>query len=192
MRLWQEHPGGNTLAGNRWLSHRTYHGWVTTSRTLDSIGGYSSSSGIFAIGEDRVALSGTAVTPSLLAMIGAAPQLGRWFSETDALPGAARVVVLSDRLWRERFGSRPDLAGTVIRIDDQPSTIIGVAPPTLRFPDEKVQFWVPYAVPTIQAEPLRTFGFNAVARLSQGATAAQVGSAHAEGVPRTRSSVTSM
>ena len=57
VRLWEEHPGGNTLAGNRWLSHRTYHGWVTTSRTLDSIAGYSSSSGIFAIGEDRVALS---------------------------------------------------------------------------------------------------------------------------------------
>ena len=183
VRLWEEHPGGNTLAGNRWLSHRTYHGWVTTSRTLDSIGGYSSASGIFAIGEDRVALSGTAVTPSLLAMIGAAPQLGRWFTETDALPGAARVVVLSDRLWHERFGSRPDVAGTVIRIDDQPGTVIGVAPPTLRFPDEKVQFWIPYAVPTVQAEPVRTFGFNAVARLSPGATAAQV---EAEGTSAAR------
>jgi predicted permease len=174
VRLWEEQPGGNTLAGNRWLSHRTYHSWIATPRTLASIGGYVNSSGIVRIGDEGVALPGVALTPSLVAMIGTAPQLGRWFNENDAHPSAARVVVLSHRLWQERFGGRADVIGTVIRKDDQTCTVIGVAPPTLRFPDERAQFWVPYAVPTIEAEPVRTVGFNAVARLAPGATPAQV------------------
>ena len=174
VRLWEEHPGGNTLAGNRWLSHRTYHSWIDSPTTLTSIGGYINLRGIIRIGDKGVALRGAALTPSLVGMIGAAPQLGRWFSENEALPSAARVVVLSHRVWQERFGGRADVIGTVIRIDDQPCTVIGVASPSLRFPDEQAQFWQPYAVPTIAAEPRRTLGFNAIARLLPGATPAQV------------------
>lgn len=190
-RLWEEHPGGNTLAGNRWLSHRTYHHWIAGAATVSSIGGYVHSSGTFRIGDEGVALSGAALTPSLVGMIGAAPQLGRWFKESEALSGAPRVVVLSHRAWRERFAGRADVIGTVIRIDDQPCTVIGVAPPTFRFPDERAQFWLPYAVPTIEAEPVRTLGFNAVARLSAGATSAHVeaeGTAAARAVDRPPSS----
>ena len=183
VRLWEEHPGGNTLAGNRWLSHRTYQRWVAKPRTLTSIGGYVSSSGIVRIGDDSVALAGAALTPSLVEMIGWVPQLGRWFSESEAAPNAARVVVLSDHLWQERFSKRPDVVGAVVRIDDQPCTIIGVAPPNFQFPNDRVQFWVPYAVPTIESEPVRTAGFNAVARLAPGASAAQV---EAEGTAAAR------
>jgi putative ABC transport system permease protein len=186
VRLWEEQPGGNTLAGNRWLSHRTYHSWIGSPRTLTSIGGYINSSGIVRIGDEGVALPGAALTPSLVGMIGAAPELGRWFNESEALPNAARVVVLSHRVWQERFSSRAEVIGTVIRIDDQPCSVIGVAPPSLRFPDERAQFWVPYAVPTIEAEPVRTVGFNAVARLSPGATAEQV---EAEGTAAARALV---
>jgi predicted permease len=191
VRLWEEQPGGNTLAGNRWLSHRTYQSWITVPRTFTSIGGYVSSSGILRIGDEGVEIPGAALTPSLVGMIGAAPQLGRWFNESDGLPGAARVVVLSHRIWQERFGGRADIVGAAIRLDDQPCTVIGVAPPSVRFPDERAQFWVPYAVPTIQAEPVRTVGFNAVAHLSPGVTAEQVeaeGTAAARALPRPPSS----
>ena len=172
VRLWEEHPGGGTIAGNRWLSHRTYEGWVASARTVSSIGGYINSSGIVRIGDEGVALRGVGLTPSMVQMIGAVPRLGRWFTDSEATPGAARVIVLSHRLWLERFGGRADVIGSVIRLDDQPCTIVGVAPATLRFPDDEVQFWVPYAVPTLAAEPLRTVGFNAVARLAGTASAA--------------------
>jgi predicted permease len=174
VRLWEEHPGGDTLAGNRWLSHRTYHSWIADPRTLTSIGGFINSSGVLWIDDEGVALPGASLTPSLLAMLGAAPELGRWFNEDDALSSAARVVVLSHRVWRERFGGRRDVIGTVLRINDERCIVIGVASPSFRFPDERTQFWRPYAVPTIAAEPVRTLGFNAVARLSPGTTPAQV------------------
>jgi predicted permease len=183
VRLWEEHPGGNTLAGNRWLSHRTYHSWMARPRTLASIGGYISSSGIVRIGDEAVALPGAALTPSLVGMMGAAPQLGRWFNENEALPSAAGVVVLGHRVWQDRFGGRADVIGTVIRIDDQPYAVVGVAAPSFRFPDERAQMWLPYAVPTIGAEPVRTLGFNAVARLAPGATPAQM---EAEGTAAAR------
>ena len=99
------------------------------------------------------------------------------------LPAAPRVVVLSHRVWQERFGSRADVIGRVIRLDDQPATVIGVTRAGWRFPDERAQFWVPYAVPTIEAEPVRTMGFNAIAHLSPGATASQV---EAEGTAAAR------
>lgn len=60
-----------------------------------------------------------------------------------------------------------------------------------RFPDERAQFWVPYAVPTIEAEPVRTIGFNAIGRLKSGVTPAQVeveGTMAARALPRLPSS----
>jgi putative ABC transport system permease protein len=183
VRLWEEHPGGNTLAGNRWLSHRTYQLWMAGPRTVTAIGGYVSASAVVRIGSDAVALPGVGLTPSLVAMIGAAPALGRWFDERDAGPGSPRVLVLSHRLWQDRFGGRSDVVGATIRLDDQPATIVGIASPDVRFPDERARFWVPYAVPSVAAEPRRTMGFNAVARLAPGVTPAQ---AEAEGTAAAR------
>jgi predicted permease len=182
-RLWEEHPGGNTLAGNRWLSHRTYEGWVAGARTITAIGGYVNSTGVLRFGDEGVALRGVGLTPSLVQMIGATPQLGRWFTDADATPGAAAVIVLSHRVWQERLGGRDDVVGKVIRLNDEPCTIVGVAPATLRFPDEQVRFWVPFVVPSVAVEPLRTMGFNAVGRLAPNATLAEV---EAEGTAAAR------
>jgi putative ABC transport system permease protein len=191
VRLWEEHPGGNTMAGNRWLSHRTYHSWVASPRALTAIGGYIHSSVVVWIGDQGVALPAAGLTPSLVRMFGPAPQLGRWFSEHDVMPGAARVAVLGHRLWQERFGGRADVIGSVIRLNDRPCTVVGVASASFRFPDERAEIWVPYAVPTIEAEPVRTVGFNAVARLTPGVSPGQVeaeGTAAARAVERPPSS----
>jgi hypothetical protein len=56
------------------------------------------------------------------------------------------VVVLSDRLWRDRYGADQAILGRQLTIDEQPHTIVGVARPNLRFPDDRVLFWVPNAI----------------------------------------------
>ncbi len=57
------------------------------------------------------------------------PQAGRWFVESDDQIGAARVVVLSDQLWRDRFARSPDTIGQNIEVDGIAHQIIGVMPP---------------------------------------------------------------
>ena len=185
-RLWEEHPGASTIAGNRWLSHRTYHSWISQAQTVEAIGGYTNTTRVVRIDGQNIAVRSATLTPSLVAMIGAAPQMGRWFDDREATTGSDRVVVLSHRLWSERLGRRADVIGTTLHIDEQPYAVIGVAPPQLLFPDREVEFWLPYAVPTIEAEPARTMGFNAIARLAPGATPEQ---AEAEGTAAARAMV---
>jgi predicted permease len=186
VRLWEEHPGANTIAGNRWLSHRTYHSWISRRRTVEAIGGYSNTTRVVRIDGESFAVRSVAMTPTLVAMMGAAPSMGRWFDESETTAGSDRVVVLSHRMWSERFGRRADVIGTPVQIDEQPYVVIGVAPPQLLFPDREVECWLPYAVPTIEAEPVRTMGFNAIARLAPGVTPEQV---EAEGTAAARATV---
>lgn len=187
VRLWEEHPGAHTIAGGRWLSHWTHHAWAGRQRTLAEVGGYTTWSTTFKVNDEGFPVGGASLTPSLVRMIGAQPAIGRWFTNADAAPGAPPVVVLSHRLWQERFGGRTNALGRTIVIDDEPVTIVGVAGPDMQFPIDRSDCWRPYAVPTPAAEPRATVGFNAVARLAPGVSPAQVeaeGTAAARSVPR--------
>src|SRR4051812_45306218 len=67
-------------------------------------------------------ISGTMVTPSLFPLLKTRPALGRTFSEDDAKIGAPKTVVLSDVLWRNRFGANPKIVDTEIRLNGEPYT----------------------------------------------------------------------
>ncbi len=85
-------------------------------------------------------------TPSLLRMMGYGYPLtlGRDFLDEETTPGRDRVVLLSHRLWRERFGSNPQIAGSQVRIDGVPYTVIGVLAPGAG-DRHAYQMWMPLA-----------------------------------------------
>ena len=91
-------------------------------------------------------LFGTAVTPSLFALLRTTPQLGRLFTVADAVQGAPRVVLLSHALWASRFGSDPDAVGVRVEIEDEPHIVVGVMPPGFEPPYGSPQFWTPLVV----------------------------------------------
>jgi predicted permease len=93
-------------------------------------------------GGEPLRIDGLRVTPSALAMVGAPIQLGRWFNAEEDRPGAAQAVVLGHALWRDRFKSDPAALGTQIRVNGEWSTVVGVAPPNYKFPQE-AEAWVP-------------------------------------------------
>jgi putative ABC transport system permease protein len=64
-------------------------------------------------------------------LLGVSPALGRDFRPEEDRPDAWRVVLLSDRLWRRRFGADPSIVGRTIRIHDRPYLVAGVMPPSL-------------------------------------------------------------
>jgi predicted permease len=76
-------------------------------------------------------------------LLGVRPALGRVFQPEEDRPGSDNVVILSDRLWRERFGADRGIIGRSVRLDGRPCTVIGVMPASLDFFIMGEQLWVP-------------------------------------------------
>jgi predicted permease len=117
---------------------------------------------------------GVRATPSLFATLGVAPALGRAFTEGEAEPGADRVVVLGDAMWRNRFGADPAIVGRDIRLDGESYRVVGVMPRGFMFPDRETALYVPFAfTPAQKADTERGHEFStSIARLAPGATIA--------------------
>jgi putative ABC transport system permease protein len=80
-------------------------------------------------------------------LLGAKAQLGRVFQQEDYSPGIAEIAVISDSLWKRRYGSDPNALGKKFRLDNDLYTIVGVMPPGFRHPGQVIQteadVWAP-------------------------------------------------
>lgn len=86
---------------------------------------------------------GAAVTPDVFPTLRVEPALGRGITESDVeRVGAEPVVVISDALWRERFGADPGVLGRHVRVDGRPHTVVGVMARGFAFPDD-TDVWRP-------------------------------------------------
>ena len=72
-------------------------------------------------------------TPNLFKVLGVQPARGRGFAPNEGGPGRPAVIVLSDNLWRDRFGGDPGIIGSEVRLDGRPFTVIGVTRPGFHF-----------------------------------------------------------
>jgi predicted permease len=111
-------------------------------------------------GKGPEVVAGSNVTPDLPRVLGVAPTMGRFFSEQ---PGA-REVLISSRLWRERFGSAPDILGQGLALDGNVFTVVGVMPPGYNVPGQNTgDAWV--AVPIREPNRRGPFWLRVVVRL---------------------------
>ena len=87
------------------------------------------------------------VSASYFAMLRANARIGRVFGPSDYQPGISEVTVITDGLWKRRFGQDPNIIGRKVRLDDDAYTIIGVLPPGFRHPGRGLQreaeLWMP-------------------------------------------------
>ena len=116
--------------------------WRTNSKTLSQIGVMQREGRALTTPDGSVQLYGQRVSPSLFAMRGVQPLVGRGLIADDERPDTD-VVVLSEAMWREHFNSAPDIVGRRIELDGRANTVVGVMPPA--FGEEA--FWAPYFVP---------------------------------------------
>jgi predicted permease len=111
-------------------------------------------------------------TPSLGATLGLRTQLGRWFTDSEGVPGGPNVVVLTDATWRRDFGASPSIVGQTLRMEGSPYDIVGVLAPGSVFPDTRVEFMRPLPLPPTW--PRATgFNYSGIARIAPGATIEQ-------------------
>ena len=79
-------------------------------------------------------LSGARISTNFLTVLGVQPRIGRAFVSGEEVPGSSRVVLLSDALWRGRFGADERIIGRSITLDGSPNTVIGVIATNARLP----------------------------------------------------------
>jgi predicted permease len=117
------------------------------------------------------------VTPGFFRVLGVTAALGRTFNDEEGLKGKEQVLVLSDGLWREKFGADPGIVGRAVRVGGGAKfTVIGVMPPGFRYLSSEARLWKPLAFGDDDRKPDRRHSnnFEMIARLKPGATIAEV------------------
>ena len=96
---------------------------------------------------DPERLNGMRVSSDFFSVYRAAPARGRVFTPQEDQPGNNKVVVLSDALWRRRFGAEPNTVGRTISLNGEPYQIIGIMPPTFKsFFNNQAEIYTPVAL----------------------------------------------
>jgi predicted permease len=124
------------LAG---VSLADYLAWHERARSFESMGASLSNQQDIDFDGGIEHVQGQAFTPDLFQALEAAPLLGRTFTAQDTGP----VVVLSDKLWRNRFASDPRILDRSVRMNGRLTRIIGVMPPDFHYITDNAQYWVP-------------------------------------------------
>ena len=130
------------------------------------------------------ALYGLSISSSLFPTLGVKPMLGRNVLPEEDQPKHAQVILLSHGLWVRKFGSDRGVIGRTVQANGHAATIIGVMPPgfafpmrlatTVRPPSPYSEFWAaPLPVDKAKAQKREDYGYNGLARLKPGVTAAQ-------------------
>jgi putative ABC transport system permease protein len=162
--------------GDMSVSWPNFLDWKERSRTLSSSAAYRTNAMTVSGARTPELLRIGEVSAAFFPLLGARAQLGRVFLEAEDRPGVTPTVVLSDELWRSRFGADRGVVGRVVRLDAVPHTIVGVLPPGFGFFPRPVDLYRPIGLYGADIHWLNRgnhAGEYVLARLAPGATLAQ-------------------
>ncbi|HEX9760104.1 MAG TPA: ABC transporter permease [Candidatus Acidoferrales bacterium] len=143
-----------------------YHDWRERNRVFADVGGSTSASFVLTQSGDPVRLSGARTTASLVDVFGVQPQIGRWYTEEEDIPGGPKVVVLSHGLWTRQFNADRNIPGRKLILDGEPYEVIGVMPAS--FIHRRGEFYVPLQLQLDRARGGHFLG--TFARMKEGVT----------------------
>lgn len=113
------------------------------TKAFTSLAAYSTNAFTLQTERGTSLLLGGVTSANIFDLLGTAPALGHAFAPGADRPGAEPVVVLSDGLWRQEFGSDSSVLGTRIQLDGRLATVIGVMPAGFFFPTPEYRLWSP-------------------------------------------------
>ena len=169
---WHDMPGVNLARANQ--TSATYFTYQRLTRSIDGIGVYQS--GAVNLSDERGGaepqrVTSASISATLVPVLKVTPLVGRTFTGAEDLPNGPNVVLISERLWRSRFGADSGILGRTLEVNGRSREIVGVMPERFRFPSTDAQLWLP-----LQLDPNAPYpgGFNyeAIARLKPGVTVA--------------------
>jgi predicted permease len=169
VQLWTDHTSkGRT--NPEWFSPPEFEEWRRSNRTFSGMASYGGwGPDLTGAGGDPEALAGVAVSWNMPSVLGVVPALGRSFVEADDNAGAERVVLLSDALWRRRFGADSSLLGRTLDLSGEPWTVIGVLPRGFQAPFN-AEIWRPFRRAPNSGCQWGCVVLRAIGRMKQGVT----------------------
>src|SRR5256885_2307184 len=156
------------------VSYPNFVDWRDQNKVFEQIAAYSDETFNLTDAGEPERIQGEIVSPSIFPLLGIKPVLGRVLLPEEDHPNKVFSVVMSERLWRRRFNSDPQITGRTIRLDSESFTVVGVVPNITDLFDFQTdtELWVPIS---------HSFGFNnryghyldVIARLKPGVTREQ-------------------
>ena len=153
----------------RSITHHDYVQWKANRNVLSGVALSQQLTSDLAAGDtppERV--NSAAVSEDFFTVLGANPIVGRFFRAEDHVQGAERTIVISEALWKRRFGSDPSIVGRPIKVRGTDRTVIGVASGRSDYP-LGTQIWLPFISSAIAQDPVDNWAYEAIARLAPGA-----------------------
>ncbi len=125
-------------------------------------------------GSNPEIVPGLSITASIFSMLGVQPVAGGLFAAENEQPGKDHVAVISEGLWKRRFGADPSIVGRKIEINREPYVLLGVIRPILQF-RVAAEIWTPAAFTPAQLAPGARGAqyIDVIGRLKPGVTLAQ-------------------
>ena len=167
--------GTNTRTGARFgVTPQDYLDWKVQQDVFDGLAAVVSSADLVVKEDGRNdGLARTRVTANLFDVLGVQPRIGRAFTAANEIDGSHRVVVLSDALWRRRYGADPGVVGRTIRTETGSYEILGVMPRGFEYPlgsARPTEVYAPYVVAASQRVrgQSRSFALEVIGRLKPG------------------------
>ena len=128
-------PGGVSLLD--------FREWQAQSKSFSALAaGANGGSNLSGDGVAPQQAAGAAMTWNAFSLLGEPPMLGRDFQPSDEQPGAERVVLIGNKLWKSRYAEDRNVIGRTVKIDGTAATIIGVMRDGMEFPNNN-EFWTP-------------------------------------------------
>jgi putative ABC transport system permease protein len=176
LTIWETRPDRGP--GRYSVGAHEYPIWAARVQSIERSAAFTYTGGSASLtgGGEPVALSGVRVTASFFDVLGTAPALGRGFVPDEDTPGRGQVVVISHRLWRDRFNGDAGVIGRSILLDDLPHVVVGVMPAVFAYPapppGSTLDIWRPIAEPFYLYRGRHYM--QAIARMRDGAAASGV------------------
>jgi putative ABC transport system permease protein len=157
--------------GMPFLVSQEFASWNGNAPSLDSLAAWSpDDENLTAPGQpERIHIAES--SPTFLQTLGLHPAAGRDFTESDVGATSSGAALLTDALFRRRFGAKPSAIGASISLDGRQYTVIGVLPPGFRFPgNDDVDLLIALTGPGLHWSDRRSIMVQAIGKLHPGAT----------------------
>jgi len=146
--------------------------WEAQNSVFEQIGTFDTYADLNLTGDGEPELiKGVNATANLLELLGVQPKLGRWFSKEEDQRND-QVVLISDGLWKRRFGASQQVLDRPLTLNGRPYTILGVMPADFKLPPE-AEIWRPIGFRAGELRQRKAYYLNVLARLKPSVTVEQ-------------------
>ena len=162
------HTDGVAAQGDQ-HSPATYLHFAKSAQSFSALGAFTTNDGFnLTDGETPERVAVAMVTPNTFTLLGARPLLGQLFEPGDtSWSGPRAPIVISEELWRRRYGADPDIIGRRIDVNRGARIVVGVLPRAFDFPSPSISVWYPAAIP-VNRPQITARAFAVVGRLRDG------------------------